>query len=81
MGLVCIFVCDKNKGSTRLCQTGSSLQDCRIVSFESLRSKIRTTGYPCLDTQYYKNETQENICQGGFHHKDEIPLDRNIRML
>ena len=24
---------------------------------------------------------QENICQGGFHHKDEIPLDRNIQML
>ena len=67
--------------SARLCQAGSSLQDCRIVSFESLRSKIRTTGYPCLDTQYYKNETQVNICQGGFHHKDEIPLDRNIRML
>lgn len=20
-------------------------------------------------------ETQENICQGGFHHKDEIPLE------
>lgn len=19
--------------------------------------------------------TQENICQGGFHHKDEIPLE------
>ena len=26
-------------------------------------------------------ENQENICQGGFHHKDEIPLDRNIQML
>ena len=20
-------------------------------------------------------ENQENICQGGFHHKDEIPLE------
>ena len=26
-------------------------------------------------------QNQENICQGGFHHKDEIPLDWNIQML
>ena len=24
-------------------------------------------------------QNQENICQGGFHHKDEIPLDRIYR--
>ncbi len=26
-------------------------------------------------------QNQENICQGGLHHKDEFPLDRNIQML
>ena len=34
-----------------------------------------------MDTESNSISNQENICQGGFHHKDEIPLDRNIQML
>ena len=28
-----------------------------------------------LDGDSYSIQNQESICQGGFHHKDEIPLE------
>lgn len=28
-----------------------------------------------MDTESNSIQNQENICQGGFHHKDEIPLE------
>ncbi|WP_202621169.1 hypothetical protein [Pseudoflavonifractor sp. 524-17] len=28
-----------------------------------------------LSGESFSIQNQENICQGGFHHKDEIPLE------
>ena len=28
-----------------------------------------------LNGDSFSIQNQENICQGGFHHKDEIPLE------
>ena len=46
---------------------------CRL-SVDDASNSAKAKGYIPSD-ESVSIENQENICQGGFHHKDEIPLE------